>query len=155
MRNALSLLDQLQDALELLEVPEGGALSPDQIALGRKLQSIDAKIVEHLEEALKDDSLNARIMNHWLSRFHKSDKPTPTTFEIIEFFFRKHTKKNEKLDANDKLTSEQKEKHKRAFNPQQTAVEYYKQRKAMYKHGRAKRRTEVLGMLLRLAGEKF
>lgn len=155
MRNALSLLDQLQDALELLEVPEGGALSPDQIALGRKLQSIDAKIVEHLEEALKDDSLNARIMNHWLSRFHKSDKPTPTTFEIIEFFFRKHTKKNEKLDANDKLTAEQKEKHKRAFNPQQTAVEYYKQRKAMYKHGRAKRRTEVLGMLLRLAGEQF
>ena len=155
MRNALSLFANLQDALGLLEVPEGGALSQDQIALGRKLQAMDAKIVEHLDDALKDDSLTARIMHHWLQRFHKPQpgKPNPTTAEIIEFFFRKHTKKNAKLDANDELDDEQRERHKRRFNPKQTAVEYYRERKALYKQGRAKRRTEVLGMLLRLAGE--
>jgi hypothetical protein len=157
MRNALSLFDNLQDALQLLEVPEGGALTPDQIALGRKLQSIDAKIVEHLEDALKDDSLTRRIMDHWLRCFHKPEpgKANPTTAEIIEFFFRKHTKKNAKLDANDDLDDQQRERHRRVFNPKQTAVEYYRERKAMYKHGRAQRRTEVLGMLLRLAGEKL
>jgi hypothetical protein len=157
MRNALGLLGDLREALALLEVPEGETLSADQIALGRKIQAIDAQMVSYLSDSLKDNSQIARIMKHWLQRFHKPTalKPVPTTAEIMEFFFRKHTKKNEKRDDDDKLTEEQRAKYRRVFDANQTAVGYYKERKALYTHGRAKRRTEVLGMLLQHAGEKI
>jgi hypothetical protein len=157
MRNTLSLLGNVQEALAYLEVPEGGTLSEDQIALGRKIQGIDPQVVAHLSDCLKDNSQIARIMNHWLQRFHKPTamKPLPTTAEIMEFFFRNHTKKNAKRDEDDRLTEEQKDQYRRVFNANQTAVGYYKARKALYSQGRAKRRTEVLGMLLQFAGEKI
>ena len=157
MRNALGLLGNLQEALAYLEVPEGGSLSADQIALGRKIQAIDPQVVAHLSDSLKDNSQITRIMNHWLQRFHRPTplKPFPTTAEIMEFFFRNHTKKNQKREENDELTDEQRDKYRRVFNANQTAVEYYKERKALYSQGRAKRRTEVLGMMLQRAGEKI
>jgi hypothetical protein len=128
MRNALFLLDDPKNGLQLLQTAEGCALSKDQIRVALSLKDFGVD-VSHFKNQLSDSPQNQRILNSWIRQTNVPSNPDA----IVNWFTKRHN----------------------SFHDQgMTPKEYYETRLKIFQNGptKALRRTEVLGMWLREAG---
>jgi len=133
MRNALSLLDDHNRGLALLQTVEGARLSKDQIAVALKLRKlgVDVSSVGHI---LATSDLHVRVVDRWLSVLELDGKDRATKEAMVVELFRRKSPTGYEAGA--------------------SGTEFYETRMARFatQGGRALFRTELLGLMLERVG---
>jgi uncharacterized protein YegL len=133
MRNALSLLDDSNKGLALLQTSEGARLSKDQVTVALKLRKLGVD-VSSVGPLLTTSPLHVRVIDRWMKALELDGKALPTREALVVELFR--------------------HKNPTGYSPGIPGKDFYDARMRMFATigGRALFRTELLGLMLERVG---